>query len=224
MLLNLLRGTGLKRADWHSEKAGLYPASALSVTRAELAAYAAEHRIPFVEDSTNGTDDAARNIAPSGAPGFEEAESQSCGEHEPHGIVLTADEAALDACVSKTAGPMRRDPKRFRNDPPRHAQDAPEALRDGWCWRCWRRWQAMKKDLTAAHIRAVLTLDPGPAFHAPGVTVLRGAGGAALSRRRLRRRCRPLPWERSSHSVSGRLVWQSRPVRVFSFPSRRPPT
>ena len=50
------------------------------------------------------------------------------------------------------------------------------------------------------------------------------SGGGPVFWRRLRRRCRPLPWERSSHSVSGRLVWQSRPVRVFSFPSRRPPT
>ena len=50
------------------------------------------------------------------------------------------------------------------------------------------------------------------------------SGGVPVFWRRLRRRCRPLPWERSSHSVSGRLVWQSRPVRVFSFPSRRPPT
>ena len=50
------------------------------------------------------------------------------------------------------------------------------------------------------------------------------SGGVPVFWRRLRRRCRLFPWERPSHSVSGRLAWQSRPVRVFSFPSRRPPT
>ena len=88
MLLNLLRGTGLKGLTGIPEKRDCILRPLLSVTRAELAAYAAEHRIPFVEDSTNGTDDAARNILRHQVrPGFEEAESQSCGEHEPHGIV-----------------------------------------------------------------------------------------------------------------------------------------
>ena len=62
MLLNLLRGTGLKGLTGIPEKRDCILRPLLSVTRAELAAYAAEHRIPFVEDSTNGTDDAARNV------------------------------------------------------------------------------------------------------------------------------------------------------------------
>ena len=87
MLLNLLRGTGLKGLTGIPEKRDCILRPLLSVTRAELAAYAAEHRIPFVEDSTNGDGRCGpERAAPSGAPGFEEAESQSCGEHEPHGI------------------------------------------------------------------------------------------------------------------------------------------
>lgn len=62
MLLNLIRGTG---------SAGLcgIPAQRdgicrpfLEVTRAELLAYAAENQIPHIEDETNGTDEASRNV------------------------------------------------------------------------------------------------------------------------------------------------------------------
>ena len=56
VLLNLLRGTGLKGLTGIPEKRDCILRPLLGATRAELAAYAAEHRIPFVEDSTNGTD------------------------------------------------------------------------------------------------------------------------------------------------------------------------
>ena len=86
MLLNLLRGTGLKGLTG-IRKAGLYPASAAGCDPGGAGGLRRRTPHPLCGgfhqwDGRCGPEHAA----PSGAPGFEEAESQSCGEHEPHGI------------------------------------------------------------------------------------------------------------------------------------------
>ena len=125
MLLNLLRGTGLKGLTGIPEKRDCILRPLLSVTRAELAAYAAEHRIPFVEDSTNGTDDAARNML----------------RHQVLPVLKKLNPRVVEN-MSRTASLL--------------------AAVAGH-----------EKDLTAAHIRAVLTLDRGQLSMPYGVTVLR---------------------------------------------------
>ena len=62
MLLNLLRGTGLRGLTGIPvERQGIVRPF-LEIPREELADYAGEQEIPYVEDSTNLLDDAARNV------------------------------------------------------------------------------------------------------------------------------------------------------------------
>ncbi|MBE6963354.1 MAG: tRNA lysidine(34) synthetase TilS [Ruminococcaceae bacterium] len=62
MLLHLLRGTGSRGLAGIPPRRGAIARPFLSVTRAELAAYAQEHQILFVEDSTNALDEVSRNV------------------------------------------------------------------------------------------------------------------------------------------------------------------
>ena len=63
MLLNLVRGTGLKGLCGIPQARGILFRPFLSVPRTELAEYAAAHDLPHVEDATNGDPDAAaRNL------------------------------------------------------------------------------------------------------------------------------------------------------------------
>ena len=63
MLLNLVRGTGLKGLCGIPAKRDGILRPFLSVTRSELAAYAAVHGVPHIEDETNADPDAAaRNL------------------------------------------------------------------------------------------------------------------------------------------------------------------
>jgi len=61
MLLNLCRGTGAAGLGIPPVR-GRICRPFLEISRAELAAYAAAHHIPHVEDETNAADDAARNL------------------------------------------------------------------------------------------------------------------------------------------------------------------
>ena len=174
MLLNLLRGTGLKGLTGIPEKRDCILRPLLSVTRAELAAYAAEHRIPFVEDSTNGTDDAARNMLRHQVlPVLKKLNPRVVENMSRTASLLTADEAALDAACRKLLAQCAVTPNVSGMIPLAVLQDAPEALRGRLVLAVLAAVAGHEKDLTAAHIRAVLTLDRGQLSMPYGVTVLR---------------------------------------------------
>jgi len=61
VLMHMLRGTGLKGLGGIAPKTGNVVRPMLSVTRDEVIAFLEEYSIPFVEDSTNHTDDFLRN-------------------------------------------------------------------------------------------------------------------------------------------------------------------
>lgn len=61
VLLNLLRGTGLKGLAAMAPREGRYLRPLLQVTRAEILAYLEEHGLSWREDSTNSQDGALRN-------------------------------------------------------------------------------------------------------------------------------------------------------------------
>ena len=86
MLLNLLRGTGLKGLTGIPEKRDCILRPLLGATwRAGGLRRRTPH--PFVEDSTNGTDDAARNVLRHQVlPVLKKLNPRVVGEHEPHGI------------------------------------------------------------------------------------------------------------------------------------------
>lgn len=174
MLLNLLRGTGLKGLTGIPEKRDCILRPLLGATRAELAAYAAEHRIPFVEDSTNGTDDAARNMLRHQVlPVLKKLNPRVVENMSRTASLLAADEAALDAACRKLLAQCAVTPNVSGMIPLAVLQDAPEALRGRLVLAVLAAVAGHEKDLTAAHIRAVLTLDRGQLSMPYGVTVLR---------------------------------------------------
>lgn len=61
VLLNLLRGTGLRGLCAMEPRRGRLVRPLLAVTRREIEAYLDEHALPHQEDGTNGGDDALRN-------------------------------------------------------------------------------------------------------------------------------------------------------------------
>ena len=174
MLLNLLRGTGLKGLTGIPEKRDCILRPLLGATRAELAAYAAEHRIPFVEDSTNGTDDAARNMLRHQVlPVLKKLNPRVVENMSRTASLLAADEAALNAACRKLLAQCDVTPNVSGTVPLAMLQDAPEALRGRLVLAVLAAVAGHEKDLTAAHIRAVLTLDRGQLSLPYGVTVLR---------------------------------------------------
>ena len=62
VLLNLLRGTGTAGLGGIPRQRGKFLRPFLPLERETLAAYSAEHHIPYVEDETNAEDAAARNV------------------------------------------------------------------------------------------------------------------------------------------------------------------
>ena len=223
-MLNLLRGTGLKGLTGIPEKRDCILRPLLSVTRAELAAYAAARDVPYVEDSTNALDDAARNMLRHQVlPVLKKLNPRVVENMSRTASLLAADEAALDAACRKLLAQCDVTPNVSGTVPLAMLQDAPEALRGRLVLAVLAAVAGHEKDLTAAHIRAVLTLDRGQLSMPYGVTVLREP--AAL--RFFKAASAPAVQAVTVGEIitfGQWLVWQSRPVRVFSFPSRRPPT
>ena len=221
MLLNLLRGTGLKGLTGIPEKRDCILRPLLSVTRAELAAYAAEHRIPFVEDSTNGTDDAARNMLRHQVlPVLKKLNPRVVENMSRTASLLAADEAALDAACRKLLAQCAVTPNVSGMIPLAVLQDAPEALRGRLVLAVLAAVAGHEKDLTAAHIRAVLDVGPGPAVSCP--TASRSVPGAGRRCALSRRQAPPAVQAVSAGGdgvTFGQLagdVWQRhRPVRVL---------
>ena len=96
MLLNLLRGTGLRGLTGIPAARDFLLRPFLQVTRAELAAYAAARDVPYVEDSTNALDDAARNVLRHQVlPVLKQLNPRAVEHMSRTAALLAADEAAL---------------------------------------------------------------------------------------------------------------------------------
>jgi len=98
LLLNLARGTGLRGLCGIPPVRGRLVRPLLTVTSAEVLRWLEENRVPHVEDSTNGTDDCARNVvrhrvlpALRELNGAFDRNAARCIDH------LRADETLLDA-------------------------------------------------------------------------------------------------------------------------------
>ena len=174
MLLNLLRGTGLRGLAGIPEKRGRILRPLLGVTRAELAAYAAERQIPFVVDSTNDADDAARNVLRHQVlPVLKELNPRAVENMSRTASLLAADEAALDAACQKLLAQCAVTPNVSGTIPLAVLQGAPEALRGRLALAVLAAVAGHEKDLTAAHIQTVLTLERGQLSMPYGITALR---------------------------------------------------
>lgn len=163
LLLNLLRGTGLRGLCGIPERRDELVRPFLRVTRAELAAYAAENGVPYVEDSTNALDDAARNVLRHQVlPVLKELNPRAVEHMARTAERLRADEDALSEAAERLlarAGTVRPGteavltPEALRDEP---AALVRRAVREALC-----RVSGHERDLTARHVEAVCGLLSG---------------------------------------------------------------
>ena len=174
MLLNLLRGTGLKGLTGIPEKRDCILRPLLSVTRAELAAYAAARDVPYVEDSTNALDDAARNVLRHQVlPVLKQLNPRAVEHMSRTAALLAADEAALASDCGRLLQGCKVIPGTSAEVPLSALDAVPAAIRSRGVLAVLAAVGGHEKDLTAAHVQAVLTLDRGQLSMPYGVTVLR---------------------------------------------------
>lgn len=186
ILLNLLRGTGLRGLtgmDW--ERDGLCR-PLLGVTRAELADYAARWDIPHMEDATNADPDAAaRNLLRLRVmpllkelnPRAVEHINRTAGQLRSADDALEAEARRRAACVEMEAGRVSL--------PMEALKQAPEAVGPRMLLRLLDLLGVGRKDFGAVHLEAVLDLARrgGGQLGLPhGVTARCGRGRLTLER------------------------------------------
>ena len=174
MLLNLLRGTGLRGLTGIPAVRGFLLRPFLQVTREELAAYAAAHSIPYVEDSTNALDDAARNVLRHQVlPVLKRLNPQAVEHMSRTAALLAEDEAALAADCGRLLQGCAVIPGVSAKIPVPILKAAPAAIRSRAVLAVLAAVGGHEKDLTAAHVQAVLDLRRGQLSLPHGVTVCR---------------------------------------------------
>lgn len=100
LLLNLLRGAGLRGLGGIPPVRGRVIRPLLSVTRAEIDDYLQAQSLPHVEDSSNGTDDYLRNrLRHTVLPALRALDPQVCGTVARTLTLLRADEAYLSGAA-----------------------------------------------------------------------------------------------------------------------------
>ena len=174
MLLNLLRGTGLRGLTGiPAERQGIVRPF-LEIPRAELAEYAAAHGVSYVEDSTNALEDAARNVLRHRVlPVLKELNPRAVENMTRTASLLAQDEAALE----RGAEELLRRCFPYGQGLAIAAVDclrADRAVRSRCVLELLARVGGHRKDLTAAHVEAVCGLLEGVAgreVHLPyGIT------------------------------------------------------
>ena len=192
VLLNLIRGTGLTGLtgmDW--EQSGVCR-PLLSVTRAELEAYAARWEVPHVEDETNADPEAAaRNrLRLQVMPLLKELNPRAV-EHicRTAGYLRTADESLEEDAINRLAHVRTRGGRAALSVDALF--DAPEAVRPRMLLELFDRLGVGRKDVGAVHLEALLTL-------------------AGEGRRRVEGRI-SLPHGVTARHAGGRLILETRP-------------
>ena len=161
ILMNLLRGTGLRGLTGIPAVREEIARPFLEISREELAAYAAEQGISYVEDSTNALDDVARNVLRHQVlPVLRELNPRVAEHMSQMAKRLGEDEAVLDeqaellldrACMQEELAEC----------PVEDLLRVKQAVRS----RCIRKMLAHvgghEKDLSAAHVEAVCELLQG---------------------------------------------------------------
>ena len=192
VLLNLIRGTGLTGLtgmDW--EQSGVCR-PLLSVTRAELEAYAARWEVPHVEDETNADPEAAaRNLLRLHVMPLLKELNPRAVEHicRTAGYLRTADESLEEDALNRLAHVRTRGGRAALSVDALF--DAPEAVRPRMLLELFDRLGVGRKDVGAVHLEALLTL-------------------AGEGRRRVEGRI-SLPHGVTARHAGGRLILETRP-------------
>ena len=115
MLLNLCRGTGSRGLCGIPAVRDNIARPFLRISRAELAAYAAAHGIPHVEDETNDEDIAARNLLRHKVlPVLREINPRAVENMAHTAAILTREGEALDMAAAEVASAARMCPDGLR--------------------------------------------------------------------------------------------------------------
>ena len=177
MLLNLLRGTGLRGLIGIPATREFLLRPFLQVTREELAAYATAHNISYVEDSTNALDNAARNVLRHQVlPVLKQLNPRAVEHMSRTAALLAEDEAALAADCGRLLQGCAIVPGVSAEVPVPVLEAAPAAIRSRGVLAVLAAVGGHEKDLTAAHVQAVLDLRRGQLSLPYGVMVRREAG------------------------------------------------
>lgn len=158
MLLNLLRGTGLKGLTGIPAVRGRVCRPFLEISRAELEQYAGTHGISHVEDETNQTDDAARNVLRHRVlPVLKELNPRAVENMMRTAALLREDEAVLDADSARLTALARPIPNGYwlkRSDLAHfHPASQKRAVLELTARLC-----GCRQDLSSTHILEVLEL------------------------------------------------------------------
>jgi tRNA(Ile)-lysidine synthase len=158
MLLNLCRGTGTAGLAGIPAERGRIRRPFLEVPRAELEAYAAENGIPHVEDATNASDDAARNVLRHRVLPVLKTLNPRAVEHMARtASVLAREDAVVEDCARTLLATARFAPGRA-SLPLRALQSAPRAVAERAVLSLMGRVCGRRRDLGFAHVEAVLGL------------------------------------------------------------------
>ncbi len=104
VLMHLLRGTGLKGLGGIAPKSGNVIRPMLSVTREEVLAFLEEYSLPYVEDSSNHTDDFLRNrLRHNVVPLLKKENPKFSPNLSQMALRLRQDEAFLQAQTTRSA-------------------------------------------------------------------------------------------------------------------------
>lgn len=231
VLLNLVRGTGIAGLAGIPRERGRLVRPFLEVTRAELAAYAAAHNIPHVEDGTNADPEAAsRNFLRLRVlpllrelnPGAEEHMSRAAAGLRD--IDRYLDRQAKRAFVGLATGPG------WVSFPWETLREAPPPLQPRLLLLLIDQMEAGRKDFGAAHFAAILGLENERSIDLPhGLTVRRERGRLFLRRRQSPpprtplEAGRPVPWGRWTLTLLDRpdgpgLALRNGPERLSAGP------
>ena len=204
MLLNLVRGTGSAGLAGIPPVRGNVCRPFLQFTRAELAEYAAAHGIPHVEDETNADPDAAaRNLLrQSVMPVLRQLNPRFAENMARTATILQVENEALESQAADLADQAKVLPEGV-TIPCLLLTQAPEAVAERAVLRLMAQTAGHRKDLTAAHVEAVLELARSrrtdPEVSLPyGLTARRQKYSLELTRRPPGRSRSPSRWGRPS--------------------------
>lgn len=151
MLFHLARGTGIAGLAGIAPRRGNIVRPLLSVSRTELAAYAAERELSYCEDATNSDENYTRNfIRAQLLPRMEEVNAAAVRHMSEAAQRLREDDELLNALARERLGSMREE-KDAVSLTGEALLSAPAALRRRMLRELLRCLQVGEKDFTAAH-------------------------------------------------------------------------
>ena len=159
ILFNLIRGTGVAGLTGMAYQQDGICRPLLNMTREELAAYAAAHHIPHVEDSTNGDPDAAaRNyLRLEVMPRLKQINPRAVEHINGAGRRLrVVDRSLEEEAARRTAHVEIREGRVILSK--RALAEAPDAVRPRMLLRLFDLLGVGRRDITAAHLNAILHL------------------------------------------------------------------